>query len=87
MGNTEKEFSMPQEITVCHDENRIYGMRLTLKMHRFKYRDQEEIALELEQTEMLERIDSIIQAAQPREMSMIGSAASRCETANIFAEG
>ncbi len=33
---------MPKEIQICHDEDRVYGLQLTLKMHRFKYREEEE---------------------------------------------
>jgi hypothetical protein len=43
MGGLEKEYSMPQEMTVCHDEERIYGLRLMLRMFRYKYRGEQEL--------------------------------------------
>ena len=43
MGNIEKEFSMTQAMTVCHDEERIHGIRLTLKMHRYKYNNEQKL--------------------------------------------
>jgi len=41
MGDTEKEFSMAQALTVCHDRERVHGLQLTLKMHRYYYFDEE----------------------------------------------
>ena len=43
MGTTEKEYSVPHELVVCHDEDRIHGVRLSLTMHRWPFEGEEEL--------------------------------------------
>ena len=41
MGLTEKEYSRPSSIKVCFDEQRIYGLQLTLHMVRESFTDED----------------------------------------------
>ena len=77
MSLVEKEYSVPWEMTICHDEERIHGMQLTLKMHR----DEE---LELT-SDYLEKIDQLIKDSEPRRMELVGSNSEKCETLFIYA--
>lgn len=40
MGGVEKEFSMAESLKVCHNQDRILGLQLTIKMHRYYYRNE-----------------------------------------------
>lgn len=60
MGNIEKEFSMAQALTVCHDDERIHGLRLTLKMHRFKYKDEQKLIKKFKIQDKYDQIDQMV---------------------------
>ena len=84
MGNVEKEFSMPQQMTVCHDSDRIHGLRLTLKMHRYKYRNEAELIEEYDIQDAYDQIDKLIADSKPRLMTLVGSEQGDCEVVEIF---
>lgn len=87
MGNVEKEFSMPQQMTVCHDSDRIHGLRLMLKMHRYKYRNEAELIKEYDIQDAYDQIDKLIADSKPRRMTLVGSGTGKCEIVEVFRYG
>jgi len=60
MGNVEKEFSQAQSLTVCHDLERIHGLQLTIKMHRFTYFDEEVLIKRYQLQDYYDHIDEMV---------------------------
>ena len=87
MGDIEKEFSEAQSIYVCHDEERIYGLRLTIQMHRENYFDEDVIIKKHNLQDYFNHIDQFVQEAKPRRMTLIGSVNQNCTNNNIFQYG
>ncbi len=86
-GVIEQEYSMPREIEICHDNDRVYGLQLTLKMHRFKYRQEEESIKKYGLQNTFKVLDQTIKDSKPNLMSFIGSRDGECETQDIFSKG
>ena len=84
MGEIEKAYSVPYELTVCHDEDKIHGLQLTLTMHRFPFEGEEEMARARGAYSLLETIDKMIEESTPRRMDLIGSVSMNCETVKIY---
>ena len=57
MGNMEKQFSMAQELKVCHDYEKISGLQQTIKMHRFDYSHEQEIVDKYDLGDYLKQVD------------------------------
>ena len=83
MGDIEKAFSQAQSLMVCHDEERIYGLQLTIKMHRFIYRNEEMLIEESELLDYYDNIDKLVKDAKPKRMSLIGSTTANCDVTSV----
>ena len=79
MSEIEKEFSMAQAMTVCHDADRVYGIQLTVKLHRFYYINEEILIKKFGLEDYYAQISELAETAKPRRMTMIGTTASDCE--------
>ena len=51
MNTIEKEYSVPYELMVCHDEQGVYGLQLSLIMHRFPFEGEEKLIKEIQHKE------------------------------------
>ena len=58
MSDTEKNYSKAYEVLVCADSRTIYGVQLTLKMHRTPYEGGDELVEEFHLKGLLDEIDA-----------------------------
>ncbi len=66
---------------------RVYGLQLSLKMHRYKYREEEQVIKQFALEDTFEMLDETIKDYKPTLMSFIGSKDGQCETLDIFNKG
>lgn len=78
---------MPKDLLICSDKDRVYGLQLTLKMHRFKYRAEEETIEKFGLQDTFKQMDKVLHKSKPNQMSFIGSKDGKCETQDIFTKG
>lgn len=72
---------------MCHDRERVYGLQLTIKMHRFGYIDEDLLIGKFELQSYYEHVDRVIKEAKPRRMTLIGTTSRNCEHTDIFKYG
>ena len=72
---------------VCHDSERIYGLQLTLKMHRFYYRNEMTIIKKYKLEQYYDHVNEMVAQATPRRMSLIGNTSRNCEYQSLKSQG
>jgi len=87
MGAVEREFSRAQELLVCHDETRVHGLQLTLKMHRYKYQNEADVIDKYALAQYFDSVDKIVADSTPRKMKFVGTVSPKCDTTVIFKYG
>ena len=91
MSLLEKEFSVPKEITVCADEDHIFGMQLTTILYRFEYHAENALRDKYPTyDEFITTLNQAVADAMPRRMKFIGSDGgnwgNHCKTIELFDE-
>lgn len=88
MGLTEKEFSMPYSMKICHDASRIFGLQLTLAMNRIPFENEQQLIDQYGRQDYIDELDRMIQVSSPRRMKFIGKTGAdegaTCETRRFF---
>jgi len=74
MGDTEKEFSYVEEFQVCYGPERVNGLQLTLRMHRFDYDREDRLIKQHQLDNYYAAIDKRIAESVSRRMTLIGTA-------------
>lgn len=63
---------MTQSLKVCHDTDRILGLQLTVKMHRFFYKNEQMLIGKYQLNDYYKKVDRMVADAEPRVMTPIG---------------
>lgn len=64
---------MPYSLKVCEDNNRIWGLQLTLAMKRYPFEGEDELIEKYGKQDYIHEVDNMIADSIPRRMEFIGS--------------
>lgn len=69
----EKEYSIPYSLLICHTDDGISGLQLTLAMYREEFEGEAELIEDYDKEQYFAELDDIIEDSPPRRMNFIGS--------------
>ena len=75
---------MPYSLMVCADEERIWGLQLTLAMKRSIFEGEEELIEKYGKQDYIASLDKMIDGSIPRKMEFIGSPGPGTCTTTMF---
>ena len=89
MGDMEKQYSVPQTLTVCHDNSRLMAVQLGLQMRHEKAFEPSELLDASVYYAYYQQVDRRVAESLPRRMSLVGSYEypDQCETIQLASMG